>query len=147
MSVKKKIEALLKIQVKAGEADPKPPIGTALGPRGVNIMDFCKAFNAQTQNLPGIKKGTPLPVVITIYADRSFTFEIKTPPASVLLREAAGIEKGSSTPHSQKVGKISRAALAEIATKKRPDLTASDLEAAMRTIAGSARSMGLEVED
>src|SRR5688572_2820422 len=106
---KKKVEAYVKIQIKAGEANPAPPIGTALGPLKVNIMEFCKAFNAQTQNMPGIKKGTPLPVVISVYADRSFTFEIKTPPATYLLKEAAGIQKGSATPHAQKVGKVTRA--------------------------------------
>ena len=147
VSKKKKVEALVKIQVKAGEANPAPPIGTALGPRGVNIMEFCKAFNAQTQNLPGIKKGTPLPVVISIYGDRSFTFEIKTPPASVLLKEVMGLTKGSSTPHSHKIGKITRAQLVDVAQKKRPDLSAADLDAAVRTIAGSAKSMGLEVEE
>lgn len=143
---KKKIETYVKIQIKAGEATPAPPIGTALGPLKVNIMEFCKAFNAQTQNIPGVKKGTPLPVVITVYADRSFSFEVKTPPATVLLKEAAGIGKGSPTPHTHKVGKVTRAMLIDIAKKKEPDLTAGDLEAAVRTIAGSARSMGLEVE-
>ncbi len=139
----KKITAYIKLQVKAGEANPSPPVGPALGQRGVNIMEFCKAFNAQTQNL---EKGLPIPVVITVYADRSFTFVTKTPPASVLLRKAAGIPKGSSTPNTNKVGKISRAQLEEIANTKTPDLTAADLDAAVRTIAGTARSMGLEVE-
>ena len=143
----KKIEAYVKLQVKAGEANPAPPVGTALGPRGVNIMEFCKQFNAQTQNLEGIKKGTPLPVVITIYNDRSFTFIIKTPPATIFLKEAAGIEKGSSVPNKNKVGKVKRSDLEAIAKKKEPDLTAASLDAAMRTIAGSARSMGLEVEE
>lgn len=142
----KKIEAYIKLQVKAGEANPSPPIGPALGQRGVNIMEFCKAFNAQTQNLEKVKKGTPLPVVITVYSDRSFTFIIKTPPASVLLRESTGIPKGSSTPNTAKVGKVNRDQLATIAQHKMPDLTAADLDAAIRTIAGSARSMGLEVE-
>lgn len=142
----KRIEAYIKLQVKAGEANPSPPVGPALGQRGVNIMEFCKAFNAQTQNLENVKKGTPLPVVITVYNDRSFTFIVKTPPASVLLREAVGIQKGSGTPNSNKVGKVNRTQLEAIATHKMPDLTAADLEAAIRTIAGSARSMGLEVE-
>jgi len=142
----KKVEAYIKLQVKAGEANPSPPVGPALGQRGVNIMEFCKAFNAQTQNLENVKKGTPLPVVITVYNDRSFTFIIKTPPASVLLREAAGIAKGSGTPNTNKVGKVIRAQLETIAKHKMPDLTAADLEAAIRTIAGSARSMGLDVE-
>jgi large subunit ribosomal protein L11 len=142
----KKVEAYIKLQVKAGEANPSPPVGPALGQRGVNIMEFCKAFNAQTTNLEKIKKGTPLPVVITVYNDRSFTFIIKTPPASILLREAANIAKGSSTPNTNKVGKVTRKQLESIATMKMPDLTAADLDAAVRTIAGSARSMGLEVD-
>jgi len=142
----KKIDAYIKLQVKAGEANPAPPVGPALGQRGINIMEFCKAFNAQTQKLPNVKKGTPLPVVITIYNDKSFTFIIKTPPASVLLREAAGIAKGSGTPNTNKVGKVTRAQLEAIAKQKEPDLTAADLDAAVRTIAGSARSMGIETE-
>jgi len=139
----KKIEAYIKLQVPAGGANPSPPVGPALGQRGVNIMEFCKAFNAQTQK---IEQGLPIPVVITVYNDRSFTFVTKTPPASVLLRKAAGIEKGSPTPNSSKVGKVSRSQLEEIAKTKMPDLTAASLDAAVRCIAGSARSMGLEVE-
>jgi large subunit ribosomal protein L11 len=139
----KKIEAYIKLQVPAGQANPSPPVGPALGQHGVNIMDFCKAFNAQTQSL---EQGMPIPVVITVYADRSFTFVTKTPPASVLLRKAAGIAKGSGTPNTDKVGKVTRAQLEEIATLKMPDLTAADLDAAVRTIAGSARSAGLDVE-
>jgi large subunit ribosomal protein L11 len=139
----KKIEAYVNLQVKAGEANPSPPVGPALGQRGVNIMEFCKAFNAQTQNY---KKGTPLPVVITVYSDRSFTFIIKTPPASYLLKEAAKIAKGSSEPSKSTAGLVTRAQLEEIAKMKEPDLTAADLDAAVRTIAGSARSMGLDVE-
>ena len=142
----KKIEAYIKLQVAAGAANPAPPIGPALGQRGVNIMEFCKAFNAQTQNLPNIEKGTPLPVVITVYSDRSFTFIIKTPPASVLLRKALKLEKGSSVPNKDKVGKITRKQLEEIAKLKTPDLTAASLAAAVRTIAGTATSMGVEVE-
>lgn len=139
----KKIEAYVKLQVKAGQANPSPPVGPALGQRGVNIMEFCKAFNAQTQ---GVEPGLPLPVVITVYSDRSFTFVTKTPPASILLKKAAGIESGSKTPNSVKVGKVSRAQLEEIAKTKTPDLTAADLDAAVRTIAGSARSMGIDTE-
>ena len=139
----KKIEAYIKLQVKAGEANPSPPVGPALGQRGVNIMEFCKAFNAQTQSM---QKGMPLPVIITVYSDRSFTFAIKTPPASFLLKQAAGITSGSSKPHTDKVGKVKREQLEEIAKMKEPDLTAADLDAAVRTIAGSARSMGIEVE-
>lgn len=139
----KKIEAYIKLQVKAGEANPSPPVGPALGQRGVNIMEFCKAFNAQTQNT---KKGMPLPVIITVYNDRSFTFVIKTPPASYLLKQAAGIESGSSRPNTEKVGKVNRKQLEEIAKTKEPDLTAADLDAAVRTIAGTARSMGITVE-
>jgi large subunit ribosomal protein L11 len=129
--------------VKAGQANPSPPVGPALGQHGVNIMEFCKAFNAQTQK---VEQGMPLPVVITVYNDRSFTFITKTPPASILLKKAAGIESGSATPHTTKVGKVTRAQLEEIAKTKMPDLTAADLDAAVRTIAGSARSMGLNVE-
>ncbi len=139
----KKVTGYIKLQIPAGQANPSPPVGPALGQQGVNIMEFCKAFNAQTQQL---EKGLPTPVVITVYSDRSFTFILKTPPASVLLRKALGIEKGSGAPNTQKVGKVSRKQLEEIAKKKMPDLTAADLEAAMRTIAGSARSMGVEVE-
>jgi len=139
----KKIEAYVKLQVKAGQANPSPPVGPALGQRGVNIMEFCKAFNAQTQ---GLEPGLPIPVVITVYSDRSFTFITKTPPASILLKKAAGIASGSKTPNSVKVGKVSRAQLEEIAKTKTPDLTAADLDAAVRTIAGSARSIGIETE-
>lgn len=139
----KKITAYIKLQVKAGEANPSPPVGPALGQRGVNIMEFCKAFNAQTQN---VEKGLPLPVVITVYSDRSFTFITKTPPASILLKKSIGLAKGSSTPNTNKVGKVTRDQLAEIAKTKMPDLTAADMDAAIRTIAGSARSMGLDVE-
>jgi len=139
----KKIDAYVRLQVKACQANPSPPVGPALGQRGVNIMEFCKAFNAQTQ---GIEPGLPIPVVITVYSDRSFTFVLKTPPASVLLRKVAGIESGSPRPNTQKVGKVTRAQLEDIAKQKGPDLTAADLEAAVRTIAGTARSMGLEVE-
>ena len=139
----KKIEAYIKLQVPANEANPSPPVGPALGQHGVNIMEFCKAFNAQTQSL---EKGMPVPVVITVYNDRSFTFIIKTPPAAILLMKAAGITKGSGTPNTDKVGKVTRAQLEDIAKTKEPDLTATDMDAAVRTIAGSARSMGLEVE-
>jgi large subunit ribosomal protein L11 len=139
----KKIEAYIKLQVPAQEANPSPPVGPALGQHGVNIMEFCKAFNAQSQNL---EKGMPVPVVITVYNDRSFTFIMKTPPAAVLLKKAAGIPKGSGEPNTNKVGKVTRAQLEEIANVKMPDLTAADMDAAVRTIAGSARSMGLDVE-
>ena len=139
----KKIVGFIKLQVPAAKANPSPPIGPALGQRGLNIMEFCKAFNAQTQ---GMEAGLPVPVVITAYADKSFTFVMKTPPASVLIRKAAKIEKGSARPHTDKVGKITRAQAEQIAKLKMPDLTAADLEAAVRTIAGSARSMGIEVE-
>ena len=139
----KKIEAYIKLQVAAGQANPSPPVGPALGQHGVNIMEFCKAFNAQTQQF---EAGMPIPVVITVYNDRSFTFIMKTPPAAVLLRKAAGIPKGSGEPNTNKVGKVTRAQLEEIATTKMADLTASDMDAAVRTIAGSARSMGLDVE-
>lgn len=139
----KKIEAYIRLQVKAGQANPSPPVGPALGQRGVNIMEFCKAFNAQTQ---GMEAGLPIPVVITVYSDRSFTFVMKTPPASVLLRKAAGIESGSARPNTEKVGKVTLAQIEDIAKQKSPDLTAADLDAAVRTIAGTARSMGLEVE-
>ena len=139
----KKIVGFIKLQVPAGKANPSPPIGPALGQRGLNIMEFCKAFNAQTQK---VEPGLPLPVVITAFADKSFTFIIKTPPASVLIMKAAGIVKGSKIPHTDKVGKLTRAQAEEIAKTKMPDLTASDLDAAVRTIAGSARSMGVVVE-
>ena len=139
----KKVQAYIKLQVKAGQANPSPPVGPALGQHGVNIMEFCKAFNAQTQ---GVEPGLPLPVVITVYSDRSFTFITKTPPASVLLLKALGIPKGSGTPNTNKVGKVTRAQLEDIAKIKMPDLTAADMDAAVRTIAGSARSMGLDVE-
>ena len=139
----KKIEAYIKLQVKAGEANPSPPVGPALGQHGVNIMEFCKAFNAKTQE---IEKGMPIPVVITVYNDRSFTFITKTPPASVLLKKAAGLAKGSSTPNTVKVGTVTRAQLEEIAKTKMEDLNAADMDAAVRVIAGSARSMGLNVE-
>jgi len=139
----KKVAAYIKLQVPAGAANPSPPVGPALGQHGVNIMEFCKAFNAKTQSL---ENGMPIPVVITVYADRSFTFITKTPPAAVLLRKAAGIPKGSGEPNTRKVGKVTRAQLEEIARTKEPDLTAADLDAAVRTIAGSARSMGLNVE-
>ncbi|MBU3673422.1 MAG: 50S ribosomal protein L11 [Sinobacteraceae bacterium] len=139
----KKVQGYVKLQVPAGSANPSPPIGPALGQQGVNIMEFCKQFNAATQKL---EKGLPIPVVITVYADRSFTFIMKTPPAAVLIRKAIGIEKGSGTPNTAKVGKITRAQLEEIAKTKTPDLTAADLDAAVRTIAGSARSMGVDVE-
>lgn len=139
----KKVDAYIKLQVAAGAANPSPPVGPALGQHGVNIMDFCKAFNAQTQSM---EQGLPIPVVITVYADRSFTFITKTPPASVLLKKAAGVAKGSGTPNTQKVGKVTRAQLEEIAQLKMPDLTAADLDAAVRTIAGTARASGLDVE-
>jgi large subunit ribosomal protein L11 len=139
----KKIDAYIKLQVAAGKANPSPPVGPALGQKGVNIMEFCKQFNAQTQD---IEVGSPVPVVITVYSDKSFTFVMKTPPASFLLKKAAGIKSGSSKPNTQKVGTVTRAQLEDIAKMKAADLTAADMEAAVRTIAGSARSMGLEVE-
>jgi large subunit ribosomal protein L11 len=139
----KKVQAYIKLQVKAGQANPSPPVGPALGQHGVNIMEFCKAFNAETQ---GMEPGLPIPVIITVYADRSFTFIKKTPPASVLLMKAAKLQKGSATPNTHKVGKVSRAQLEDVATQKWPDLTAADMDAAVRTIAGSARSAGIEVE-
>ncbi|MCY3810449.1 MAG: 50S ribosomal protein L11 [Gammaproteobacteria bacterium] len=139
----KKVQAYVKLQVPAGQANPSPPVGPALGQHGVNIMEFCKAFNAHTQNQ---EPGLPVPVVITVYADRSFTFVTKTPPAAVLLRKAAGIDKGSGTPNTDKLGKVTREQLEEIARTKMPDLTAADMDAAVRTIAGSARSAGIEVE-
>ncbi len=139
----KKIEAYIKLQVAAGKANPSPPVGPALGQHGVNIMEFCKAFNAQTQSL---EPGAPVPVVISVYNDRSFTFTMKTPPASYLLKKAAKIKSGSARPNTEKVGKLTREQLEEIATAKMPDLTAADMDAAVRTIAGSARAMGLETE-
>jgi len=139
----KKVQGYIKLQIPAGQANPSPPVGPALGQHGVNIMEFCKAFNAHTQSM---EPGLPIPVVITVYGDRSFTFISKTPPAAVLLRKAVGIPKGSGEPNTNKVGTVTRAQLEEIATAKMPDLTAADMDAAVRTIAGSARSMGLEVE-
>ncbi|WP_426994683.1 50S ribosomal protein L11 [Methylomonas sp. CM2] len=139
----KKIDSYIKLQVKAGEANPSPPVGPALGQRGVNIMEFCKAFNARTQE---VEKGLPLPVVITVYSDKSFTFITKTPPASILLKKAVGIKSGSSKPNSNKVGTVTREQLEEIAKTKMEDLNAADMEGAIKTIAGSARSMGLNVE-
>ena len=139
----KKVEAYIKLQVPAGQANPTPPVGPALGQHGVNIMEFCKAFNAQMQ---GMEPGLPIPCVITVYQDRSFTFITKTPPASVLLRKVAGIEKGSSVPNAEKVGKVTREQLEEVARQKMPDLNTGDIDAAVRIIAGSARSMGLESE-
>ena len=139
----KQIDAYIKLQVPAGQANPSPPVGPALGQHGLNIMDFCKAFNAETQSM---EQGLPVPVVITVYTDKTFTFVTKTPPASVLLKKAAKIEKGSSTPNTNKVAKVSREQLEEIVRMKTPDLTASDMEAAVRTIAGTARSSGIEVE-
>lgn len=139
----KKIDAYIKLQVPAGKANPSPPIGPALGQKGVNIMEFCKAFNAATQKM---EVGQPTPVVITVYSDRSFTFTMKTPPATFLLKKAANLKSGSARPNTQKVGKVTRAQLEEIATIKKPDLTAADMDAAVRTLAGSARSMGLDVE-
>jgi len=139
----KKVTAYIKLQVPAGQANPSPPVGPALGQHGVNIMEFCKAFNAKTQTM---ENGMPIPVVITVYADRSFSFITKTPPASVLLRKAAGIAKGSGEPNLNKVGRVTRAQLEEIANAKEPDLTAAEIDAAVRTIAGTARSMGITVE-
>ena len=139
----KKIEAYIKLQVAAAKANPSPPVGPALGQHGLNIMEFCKAFNAETQEM---EPGLPIPVVITVYSDRSFTFITKTPPAPVLLKKAAGIKSGSGKPNTDKVGKVTRDQLEEIVKTKEPDLTAADMDAAVRTIAGTARSMGLEVE-
>ena len=139
----KKIDGYIKLQIPAGQANPSPPVGPALGQKGVNIMEFCKAFNADTQ---GIEPGLPIPVVITVYSDKSFTYIKKTPPASILLKKAAGIKSGSGRPNTEKVGKVSRAQLEEVANQKWPDLTASDMDAAVRTIAGSARSAGIETE-
>ena len=139
----KKVTGYIKLQVKAGQANPSPPVGPALGQRGLNIMEFCKAFNAATQKL---EPGLPIPTIITVYSDRTFTFITKTPPATILLKKAVGIESGSGRPNTEKVGKVSRKQLEEIAKQKQPDLTAADLDAAVRTIAGSARSMGLVPE-
>jgi len=139
----KKVEAYIKLQVGAGKANPSPPVGPALGQKGVNIMEFCKAFNAATQ---GVEAGLPIPVVISVYSDRSFTFITKTPPAAILLKKAAGLKSGSGRPNTEKVGTVTRAQLLEIATTKEPDLTAASEDAAIRTIAGTARSMGLNVE-
>ena len=139
----KKVDSYIKLQVPANAANPSPPVGPALGQHGVNIMEFCKAFNAQTQNL---EQNMPVPVVITVYSDKSFTFITKTPPASILLKKAAGLQKGSGEPNTKKVGKVTREQLEEIAKTKEPDLTAADMDAAVRTIAGSARSMGIDVE-
>ena len=139
----KKVLGYIKLQIPAGKANPSPPVGPALGQRGLNIMEFCKAFNAATQ---GVEPGLPIPVVITAFVDKSFTFVMKTPPATILIKKAAKIEKGTATPHTDKVGKITRKQAEEIATTKMPDLTAADMDAAVRTIAGSARSMGIEVE-
>ncbi|HEY6024214.1 MAG TPA: 50S ribosomal protein L11 [Pseudolabrys sp.] len=139
----KKVVGYIKLQVKAGQANPSPPVGPALGQRGLNIMEFCKAFNAATQK---VEPGLPIPVIITCYSDRSFTFIMKTPPASILLKKAAGIESGSKRPNTEKVGKVTRKQLEEIAKTKMADLTAADMDAAVRTIAGSARSMGLVTE-
>jgi large subunit ribosomal protein L11 len=140
----KKVEALIKLQVPAGEANPSPPVGPALGQHGVNIMEFCKAFNAATQET---ERGMPIPVIITVYSDKSFTYIRKTPPASVLLKKAAGLKKGSAVPHLDKVGKVSRAQLEEIATLKMVDLNAYDMDGAVKIIAGSARSMGIETDE
>ena len=139
----KKVSAYIKLQVAAGKANPSPPVGPALGQHGVNIMEFCKAFNAKTQSM---EPGMPIPVIITVYSDRSFTFETKTPPASVLLKKVLKLKKGSSRPNTEKVGTVTREQLLEVAKIKEPDLTAADEDAAIRTIAGSARSMGLNVE-
>ncbi|MBU1294415.1 MAG: 50S ribosomal protein L11 [Gammaproteobacteria bacterium] len=139
----KKVQAYIKLQVKAGQANPSPPVGPALGQHGVNIMEFCKAFNAKTQSL---EPGLPTPVIITVYSDRSFTFETKSTPAAVLLKKAAGLKSGSPRPNTQKVGTVTRAQLEDIVVAKQADLTASNMDAAVRTIAGSARAMGLEVE-
>jgi large subunit ribosomal protein L11 len=139
----KKISTFIKLQVPAGKANPSPPVGPALGQHGLNIMEFCKAFNAKTQNT---EEGLPVPVIISVYTDKTFSFETKTTPASYLLKKAAGVESGSGTPNTDKVGKVTRAQMEEIARSKEPDLTAMDLDAAVRTIAGTARSMGIETE-
>jgi large subunit ribosomal protein L11 len=141
--VAKKVVGQIKLQIPGAQANPSPPVGPALGQRGVNIMEFCKAFNAQTQSMPGLV----IPVIITVYSDRSFTFVTKSPPASILLLRAAGLEKGSAAPNKNKVGKVSRAQVEEIAKTKVKDLTAADLDAAVRTVAGTARSMGIEIGD
>lgn len=141
----KKVECYIKLQVPAGQANPSPPVGPVLGQRGVNIMEFCKSFNERTKSLDRVKPGTRLPVIITVYNDRSFTFIVKTVPATALIKEAAGVGKGSSTPNTNKVGKVNRSQLEDIARYKMPDLTAASLDAAVRTLAGSARSMGIEV--
>ena len=143
MAAKKEISGFIKLQIKGGQANPAPPVGPALGQRGVNIMEFCKAFNAETQ---GLEPGLPIPVVITVYNDKSFTFIKKTPPASVLLKKIAGIKSGSGRPNTEKVAKVTRAQLEEVATQKWPDLTAADMDAAVRTIAGSARAAGIDTE-
>ena len=140
----KKIESYIKLQVPAGQANPSPPVGPALGQHGLNIMEFCKTFNTKTQD---VEAGLPIPVVISVYSDKSFTFITKTPPASILIKKAAGIEKGSGTPNTEKVGKVNKKQLEEIATIKMPDLTAADMDSAIRTLSGTARSMGIEVED
>jgi large subunit ribosomal protein L11 len=142
----KKVQAYVKLQIEAGKANPSPPVGPALGQQGVNIMEFCKAFNAKTQPLAQKMPGAPIPVVITVYVDRSFTFETKTPPASYLIKKALGLESGSANPNTTKVGKLTRKQLEEIAQIKMPDLTAKDLEAAIRTIAGTAKNMGIDSE-
>ena len=139
----KKIQSYVKLQVPAGQANPSPPVGPALGQQGLNIMEFCKAFNAQTQN---VEPGLPVPVIITVYSDKSFTFVSKTTPATILLKKAAGVKSGSGTPNSEKVGKVNRSQLEEIAKIKEPDLTAASVDAAVRTIAGTARSMGIETD-
>jgi len=144
MAKKKKVEAFIKLQVPAGEANPSPPVGPALGQHGVNIMEFCKAFNSHTQKM---EKGLPIPVVITVYVDRSFSFVTKTPPAAVLLKKVVGLEKGSPTPNTHKVGKVTRAQLEEVAKAKMPDLNTDDLDVAVRIVAGSAQSIGLDVEE
>ena len=141
--IAKKIQSYVKLQVPAGQANPSPPVGPALGQQGLNIMEFCKAFNAQTQN---VEPGLPVPVIITVYSDKSFTFVSKTTPASMLLKKAAGVKSGSGTPNSEKVGKVNRSQLEEIAKTKEPDLTAASVDAAVRTIAGTARSMGIETD-
>lgn len=141
----KKVDSYVKLQVPAGQATPQPPIGTALGPKGINLMEFCKAFNAESQKLERVKPGVRVPVVITIYSDKSFSFIIKTAPATALIKEAANIQSGSANPKMNKVGRVTRAQLEDIAKYKMPDLTAADLEAAIRTLAGSARSMGIDV--
>nr|VFK14423.1 MAG: LSU ribosomal protein L11P [Candidatus Kentron sp. LPFa]VFK15237.1 MAG: LSU ribosomal protein L11P [Candidatus Kentron sp. LPFa]VFK30267.1 MAG: LSU ribosomal protein L11P [Candidatus Kentron sp. LPFa]VFK67344.1 MAG: LSU ribosomal protein L11P [Candidatus Kentron sp. UNK]VFK72692.1 MAG: LSU ribosomal protein L11P [Candidatus Kentron sp. UNK] len=144
MAKKKKIQTFIKLQVSAGQANPSPPVGPALGQHGVNIMEFCKAFNAKTQKM---EQGLPIPVVITVYVDKSFSFITKTPPASVLLKKIVGVEKGSAIPNTQKVGKVTRLQLGEVAKEKMPDLNTDDLDMAIRIIAGTARSIGLDVEE